>query len=57
MGVKEGNKEAFNIPDQVDVCCLLAMGYAAEPWKKYGGRFGIEQVFYSESFGESWQSL
>ena len=50
-------KEAFNIPDEVDVCCLLAMGYAAEPWKKYGGRFGIEQVFYSESFGESWQSL
>ncbi|MGB7443637.1 MAG: nitroreductase family protein [Coleofasciculaceae cyanobacterium] len=48
-------KEAFNIPAEVDVCCLLAMGYAAEPFKQYGGRFGIEQVFYGESFGESFQ--
>lgn len=48
-------KEAFNIPSEVDVCCLLAMGYAAEPFKQYGGRFAIEQVFYGESFGESFQ--
>ncbi len=44
-------KEAFNIPAEVDVCCLLPMGYAAEPFKAYGGRFATEQVFYSESFG------
>ncbi|NEO31922.1 MAG: nitroreductase family protein [Symploca sp. SIO3C6] len=44
-------KEAFNIPAEVDVCCLLPMGYAGEPFKLYGGRFGIEQVFYNESFG------
>ena len=43
-------KEAFNIPDEVDVCCLLPMGYAAEPFKKYGGRFEIEQVFYGRKF-------
>ncbi|MGK7875278.1 MAG: nitroreductase family protein [Xenococcaceae cyanobacterium] len=48
-------KEAFNIPDEVDVCCLLPMGYAAEPFKKYGGRFGIDRVFYGESFGESFE--
>ncbi|WP_365973963.1 nitroreductase family protein [Moorena sp. SIO4G3] len=24
-------KEAFNIPAEVDVCCLLPMGYAGEP--------------------------
>ena len=48
-------KEAFNIPAEVDVCCLLAMGYATEPFKQYGGRFGIEQVFYGESFGEPFQ--
>jgi hypothetical protein len=46
-------KEAFNIPNEVDVCCLLPLGYATEPFKKYGGRFPIDQVFYSESFGAS----
>ncbi|MFP5275253.1 nitroreductase family protein [Coleofasciculus sp.] len=46
-------KEAFNIPADVDVCCLLAMGYAAEPFKEYGGRFDLDQVFYQETFGES----
>lgn len=46
-------KEAFNIPADVDVCCLLAMGYAAEPFKEYGGRFDVDQVFYQETFGES----
>jgi nitroreductase len=45
-------KEAFNIPDTVDVCCLLALGFADEPHKRYGGRFGIEQVFSSESYGQ-----
>ena len=46
-------KEAFQIPDNVDVCCLLALGYAAEPFKQYGGRFGIERVFFGERYGES----
>lgn len=46
-------KEAFNIPADVDVCCLLAMGYAAKPFKEYGGRFDVDQVFYQETFGES----
>ena len=48
-------KEAFKIPEEVDVCCLLALGYAAEPYKKYGGRFGIEQVCFSESYGEKFE--
>lgn len=45
-------KEAFKIPPEVDVCCLLPLGYAAEPFKQYGGRFGIDQVYYGESYGE-----
>lgn len=45
-------KEAFQIPEEVDVCCLVALGYAAEPYKQYGGRFGIDQVFFGESYGE-----
>ena len=45
-------KEAFKIPEDLDVCCLLPMGYAAEPLKQYGGRFTAEQVCYGESYGE-----
>jgi len=45
-------KAAFQIPAGVDVCCLLPMGYADTPLKTYGGRFPIEQVYYSEAFGE-----
>ncbi len=48
-------KEAFQIPEEVDVCCLLPLGYAAEPFKQYGGRFDITQVYYSESYGEALQ--
>lgn len=48
-------KEAFNIPHEVDICCLLALGYAKEPFKQYGGRFGLGQVCFGESYGESFQ--
>ncbi len=46
-------KESFNIPEEVDVCCLLPLGYADEPIKKYGGRFSKERVCYGESFGQA----
>jgi len=45
-------KAAFDIPAEVDVCCLLALGYAAEPFKPYGGRFALDRVCYSERYGE-----
>lgn len=49
-------KEAFNIPDQVDVCCLLALGYTAEdPKKLYGGRFATEKVCFGESYGNKFE--
>lgn len=48
-------KEAFQIPEEVDVCCLLALGYAAEPFKQYGGRFGIDQVCFGERYGEPFE--
>ena len=48
-------KQAFSIPEEVDVCCLLTLGYAAEPFKKYGGRFAIDKVFYGENFGQSFK--
>jgi len=46
-------KEAFNIPAEVDVCCLLPLGYAASPYKKFGGRFELNQVCYGETYGEA----
>ena len=48
-------KEAFQIPAQVDVCCVLPMGYADEPFKQYGGRFEIDQVCFGESYGEKFE--
>lgn len=44
-------KTAFNIPDTVDVCCILCLGYAAEPIKQFGGRFSTEQVCFGETYG------
>ena len=49
-------KAKFNIPEEVDVCCLLALGYATQPFKKSGGRFPVEQLCYAESYGEGWKS-
>ncbi|MFB2936458.1 nitroreductase family protein [Aerosakkonemataceae cyanobacterium BLCC-F154] len=46
-------KEAFKIPEHLDVCCLLPLGYADEPFKLYGGRFNIEQISYSETYGQN----
>lgn len=46
-------KEAFKIPEHLDICCLLPLGYADAPFKLYGGRFNLEQVCYSESYGEA----
>lgn len=43
---------AFNIPETVDVCCLLPLGYAGDPIKLYGGRFALDRVCYAEGFGE-----
>jgi nitroreductase len=48
-------KEAFQIPDEVDICCLLALGYADEPFKQYGGRFDINQVYFGESYGQQFE--
>ncbi len=48
-------KEAFQIPEEVDVCCLLPLGYAAAPLKQYGGRLDVTHVYYSESYGQALQ--
>jgi nitroreductase len=46
-------KAAFGVPDDHTVCCLVALGHAAET-KPFPGRFGLEDVCYEEHFGQPW---
>lgn len=55
--VSDQVKDAFKIPEAVDVCCLLALGYAAEPLKQYGGRFDLKQLCYEEAYGQTFETL
>jgi nitroreductase len=47
-------KREFGIPDEAEVVALLAIGKAKPPDKPYTGRFPLNQVVYSERFGEAW---
>ncbi|MEW5856127.1 MAG: hypothetical protein AB1861_01875 [Cyanobacteriota bacterium] len=43
---------AFKTPAQVDIGCLLVLGYAADELiKPDEGRFGLDRVYYGESYG------
>jgi nitroreductase len=46
-------RQAFGIPDDHAVCCLIALGYALSA-KPYPGRFPLEAVCYEEHFGQPW---
>jgi nitroreductase len=46
-------KEAFGVPDDHTVCCLVALGYAADA-KPFPGRLGLDEVCYEEHFGQPW---
>jgi nitroreductase len=46
-------KETFGVPEDHTVCCLIALGYAAEA-KPFPGRFGLPEVCYEEHFGQPW---
>jgi nitroreductase len=43
-------RQAFGIPEEVFVCCLIPLGYATEPLKSYGGRFPLGQMVSEERF-------
>jgi nitroreductase len=51
-----GVKREFDIPEEGEVCALLAIGRAATPEKAYPGRFELDRVVFSERFGDSWKS-
>ena len=46
-------REAFGVPDDHTVYCLVALGYAAES-KPFPGRLKLGDVCYEEHFGQPW---
>jgi nitroreductase len=50
-----GVKREFGLPDEAEVCALLAIGRAAAPEKAYPGRFDLDRIIYSERYGEKWK--
>jgi hypothetical protein len=51
-----GIKREFGIPEEGEVCALLAIGRGAEPDKAYPGRFPLERIVFSERYGDEWKS-
>lgn len=49
-----GIKREFGIPDEAEVVCLLALGVARKPIKKYAGRFALDRIVYADRYGEPW---
>jgi nitroreductase len=50
-----GVKREFNIPEEAEVVCLLAIGRGAEPDKPYTGRFPLSRIVFAETYGEAWK--
>jgi nitroreductase len=50
-----GVKREFNVPEEAEVVALLAIGYGAGEEKAYPGRFALEQIAFSERYGEAWK--
>jgi nitroreductase len=46
-------REAFGVPEDHVVYCLIALGFAASE-KPFPGRIGLEEVCYLEHFGQPW---
>jgi nitroreductase len=45
-----GVKREFDIPEEAEVCALLAIGRAATPDKPYTGRFELDRLVYHEKY-------
>jgi nitroreductase len=51
-----GVRAEFDVPEEAEVCALLAIGRAAPPEKAYPGRFELDRIVYSERYGEKWEN-
>lgn len=45
----------FGVPDDHSVACLIALGHKPEP-DSTPGRFGLDEVAFSEHFGQPWRA-
>src|SRR5919202_266297 len=45
-----GVKREFNVPEEAEVVCLLAIGRGAEPDKPYTGRFPLDRIVFAETY-------
>ncbi|PYS93385.1 MAG: nitroreductase family protein [Acidobacteria bacterium] len=48
-------KREFGIPEEAEVCALLAIGRGQEPEKAYPGRLPLNRIVFSERYGTEWQ--
>lgn len=46
-------KEAFGVPDDHTICCLIALGFPTDH-KPFPGRFDLDHFCYEEHFGQPW---
>ena len=46
-------RSAFGVPDDHAICCLVALGHAAEV-KPFPGRLPLERICFEEHFGQPW---
>ena len=46
-------RSAFGVPDDHAICCLVALGHAAEV-KPFPGRLPLERICFEEYFGQPW---
>jgi hypothetical protein len=44
----------FGLPKESEVIALLAIGFAKEPDKAYGGRLALAEIVYREKYGQNW---
>jgi len=47
-------KREFGLPAESEVIALLAIGFAQEPDKAYGGRLALAHTVHAERFGRPW---
>lgn len=50
-------KSVCGLPSDAVVVALLAMGFAEEPDKPYGGRMALEEIVHEERHGQPWMPL